>query len=371
VKAPEHVLMTADAVGGVWTYALELSCALSNCGTRVTLAAVGPGPSADQRAAALRIPRLDLLEYEGRLEWMKDPWDSVRAAGDWLQRTADRLRPDIVHLNDYSHGALDWPAPSVVVAHSCVVSWWNSVHGGDPPAEWHRYRSSVRSGLAGADATVAVSRAMADAVARHYGVPAPAVVWNGRSPSEYQPAEKEEVILTTGRAWDRAKNISALDAAADRIAWPVWLAGETRAPEGAEAHLRGLRKLGRLPAEQLKSWFSRASVYALPALYEPFGLSVLEAALSGCALVLGDIPSLREIWRDAAIFVDGRDHAAIAEGINRVIAHRELRCDLARRARSRALSLTPERMLAGYLGVYSHARSAFTAHRETAARCAS
>ncbi len=32
----------------------------------------------------------------------------------------------------------------------------------------------------------------------------------------------------------------------------------------------------------------------LPARYEPFGLSVLEAALSGCALVLGDIPSLRE-----------------------------------------------------------------------------
>ena len=34
----------------------------------------------------------------------------------------------------------------------------------------------------------------------------------------------------------------------------------------------------------------------LPARYEPFGLSILEAALSGCALVLGDLPSLRELW---------------------------------------------------------------------------
>jgi glycosyltransferase involved in cell wall biosynthesis len=363
--------MTADAVGGVWTYALGLSRALSRTGTRVTLAALGPPPSSDQRAEALRIPQLELMQYEGRLEWMKDPWDSVRAAGEWLQSNAEKLQPDVIHLNDYSHGALTWPAPSVVVAHSCVVSWWTAVYGSDPPAEWGHYRRSVRSGLLGADATVAVSRAMAQAVARHYAVSAPAVVWNGRSAPECQPVRKEEFVLTSGRVWDEAKNISALCAAADRIAWPVWLAGETRCPDGGEADVAGLKTLGRLPAEQLMTWFGRASVYALPALYEPFGLSVLEAALSGCALVLGDIPSLREIWRDGAVFVDGRDPAAIAEGINRIIADRDLRMHLARRARSRALSLTPERMLTGYRGVYAQARARFGQRREAAARCAS
>ena len=57
---------------------------------------------------------------------------------------------------------------------------------------------------------------------------------------------------------------------------------------------------------------ARAAIYALPAHYEPFGLSILEAAMSGCALVLGDIPSLREIWGDAAVFVhpDNRDAVA-------------------------------------------------------------
>ena len=47
-----------------------------------------------------------------------------------------------------------------------------------------------------------------------------------------------------------------------------------------------------LSGEDIRPWFARAGIYALPAVYEPFGLSVLEAALSGCALVLGDIPSL-------------------------------------------------------------------------------
>ncbi|MEB3829625.1 glycosyltransferase [Phormidium sp. CCY1219] len=56
--------------------------------------------------------------------------------------------------------------------------------------------------------------------------------------------------------------------------------------------------------EELSHWYARAAIYAFPARYEPFGLSVLEAALSGCALVLGDIPRLREMWGDAAVFAN-------------------------------------------------------------------
>lgn len=118
-------------------------------------------------------------------------------------------------------------------------------------------------------------------------------------------------------------------------------------------------------------WFSRASIYALPALYEPFGLSVLEAALSGCALVLGEIPSLREIWRDAALFVDPRDEDGIATAMNRLADDGALRLKLARRARVRGLTLAPERMVNGYLGVYSQARARYAAAREAATSCAS
>ena len=68
-------------------------------------------------------------------------------------------------------------------------------------------------------------------------------------------------------------------------------------PQGGVAALPLLEALGKLPAAEMKLWFAHAAIYCLPARYEPFGLSVLEAGLSGCALVLGDIPSLREIWR--------------------------------------------------------------------------
>ncbi len=110
--------------------------------------------------------------------------------------------------------------------------------------------------------------------------------------------------------------------------------------------------LGRLPSDELARWYGRASIYALPARYEPFGLSALEAALSGCALVLGDIESLREIWRDSAIYVPPEDSDALAAALCALIADPPQRDEMARLAASRARWFTPERMAAAYLEAY-------------------
>jgi glycosyltransferase involved in cell wall biosynthesis len=97
---------------------------------------------------------------------------------------------------------------------------------------------------------------------------------------------------------------------------------------------------------------ARASIYALPAFYEPFGLSVLEAALSGCALVLGAIPSLRELWAGCAEFVDPTDRGSLAAALRRLIDDEQLRARLARVAFSRATALSAARMTEEYLRAY-------------------
>jgi glycosyltransferase involved in cell wall biosynthesis len=118
------------------------------------------------------------------------------------------------------------------------------------------------------------------------------------------------------------------------------------------AKLTGVEALGRVTAETLAGWYARASIYALPARYEPFGLTALEAALAGCALVLGDIPSLREVWSDTALFVPADDHEALEIALKILIANEELRRRYAVRARARALRYTPQRMAAAYYSVY-------------------
>ena len=108
-----------------------------------------------------------------------------------------------------------------------------------------------------------------------------------------------------------------------------------------------------LSAPTLAQWLSRAAIYALPARYEPFGLSILEAALAGCALVIGDTPSLREVWGDdAACFVPPGDPGALRNALCRLIADPIERARLSHAARKRALAYTPERMAAGYLAAY-------------------
>ena len=371
MTAPEHILMTADTVGGVWTYAMELARSLRTCGTRVSLATMGAPLSPDQHREA-RMAGVDVHESTYKLEWMEQPWRDVDSAGDWLLELEAKLQPDLVHLNNFAHGNLPWHAPVVVVGHSCVFSWWNAVHAGTPPAEWNEYRRRVREGLHGANMVVGVSRTMLRELQRWYGVASGAVVYNARRQGAYQPADhKQEFVLSTGRVWDAAKNIATLDNAASLMRWPVYVAGDAQHPEGGQRTLRSVHALGRMSGEELQPWFAQAGIYALPALYEPFGLSVLEAALSGCALVLGDIPSLREIWGEAALYVPPFDAEALALCVNSLIAKRDAREELGRRARRQALSFTPDRMLQGYLGVYTQARARHGAKRGLGSSCVS
>jgi len=110
--------------------------------------------------------------------------------------------------------------------------------------------------------------------------------------------------------------------------------------------------LGQLAPDELADLYGRAAIFAHPARYEPFGLSVLESALSGCALVLGDIPSLREIWRNTAVFVRPDDPVALAAELDRLIKTPHRREELAALSSERARSYTTEQMGSQYLKAY-------------------
>jgi glycogen(starch) synthase len=78
------VLMTADTVGGVWSYVLDLCEGLAQRGIQVCLATMGAPLSEHQHLEAARIPNLDLRESSYKLEWMDQPWADVDRAGLWL-----------------------------------------------------------------------------------------------------------------------------------------------------------------------------------------------------------------------------------------------------------------------------------------------
>jgi glycogen synthase len=159
-------------------------------------------------------------------------------------------------------------------------------------------------------------------------------------------------VFAAGRAWDDAKNLSALCAIADRLTWPVFVAGDRRRPDGTECALSSVCHLGTLSSQAVAEWYRRASIYVLPARYEPFGLSILEAACAGCALVLGDIDSLRENWDGAAVFVPPDDRDSLAFVIQCLIDEPASREALARAARRRATAFTIDRAADAYVQAY-------------------
>ena len=349
------VLMTADAVGGVWTYALELCRALSVHGVHVVLATMGPEPTEAQRAQAEALANVSLHCASYRLEWMDDPWDDVACAGEWLLALAASERIDVVHLNGFAHAALPWRKPVLVVAHSCVYSWWYAVHGTEPPSSWERYRGMVAAGLNRATAVVAPTLMFLHALRRHYAFDVPSrVISNARTPPLFQtPASaKEPIILASGRLWDEAKNLSVLDRIAPRLSWPICVAGDACSPDGRAARVDALHYIGRRSDDDIAHWLERASIFVHPAHYEPFGLAVLEAAHAGCALVLSDIETLREIWADAAVFVDTRDPGKIEGVLRRLIDAPAERARLGRLAHRRAATLSTSKMGEAYFALY-------------------
>jgi glycogen synthase len=316
---------------------------------RVTLAVMGPEPSASQRRQAAEISGLDLHACDYRLEWMSRPWDDVDAASGWLLSLAERVRPDVVHLNGFCHAALPWNRPTLVVCHSDVVSWFNRVRGEAPPErEWFEYRRRVREGLRSASLVVAPTAAVLREVQEHYGqLENTKVIFNGKSMDgdAALTEAKEPLVLSAGRLWDEAKNIEALARIAPALYWRTCVAGEGEV-------LPHVHHLGRLAPDEMARWMRRASIYALPARYEPFGLSILEAAASGCSLVLGDIPTLRELWDGAAVFVDPFDDKALEISINYRIKNDGVRHQMARAAASRSRMYSSKALGCAYLFAY-------------------
>lgn len=345
------VLLTADVCGGVLTWALEFVAQLSGLGSEVELVTFGPPASRVQRARIEASGVAGWHESDLALEWMGEPWDDLARAVELLRELERGARPDVVHLSSFGHAAAGFHAPVLITAHSDVFSWWHAVHGWGPPRSWDRYRTWVRDGLRAADAVVAPTAATLTELRRHYGP------WPGRAlvipnavsvpgpDCELRP--REPVALFAGRLWDTAKNAEALAEAARRLpAGAVRIAGDPRGgPDLAPAVA-----LGELSAAELAAQRRRAAVFAAPARYEPFGLAVLEAALDGCALVLGDIPSLRELWDDAAQFVDPEDPVALAGAIGSLIGSAAAAHEWGQRARQRAGEL-------GGPSVFGHAHA--------------
>ena len=357
-----HVLMTTDTVGGVWTYTQDLVSELVCRGNRITLVSFGGLPAPDQTAWLGNLPEVDFRPTSFRLEWMEDAASDVEAARKYLAEVIREVRPDLLHSNQFCFGSLDHDIPRVVIAHSDVVSWWQEVHGSDPPQEeWAWYRRQVQNGLRGADLVVAPSRWMMGRLVANFHPGSEAhVIYNGRNPSMFKPGHaRDDYALSVGRLWDKGKQCDLLlDAELDI---PVSVAGASTKPGAIHTSQTADAKakfMGPMSQAELIELYSRASFYVATSCYEPFGLAPVEAALSGCALILNDLPVFRELWGDDAVYFARNDARSLAQEVSTLARNESARQEFAHRAQRRGQEkFTALRMADEYCKIYEQART--------------
>lgn len=355
-----RVLLTGDAVGGVWRYSLELARGFARAGVHPVLAVLGPAPTPAQQAEAAEIPDLWVMPTGLPLDWTATGEDELRVTGAALAGLAQRLRADSVHLHTPALAAeVAWAQKLVVVAHSDVGTWWDAVHPGKPiPDDLARRAAAVGRGLAEADVAVAPSRSHARALARRYRPGRPiAVVPNGRTVPALPQTPRAPVVLAAGRLWDEGKNYAVLDRAAAWLDAPVFAAGPLRGPHGSAVSFAHIRHLGVLDEATLAAHMAAATAFVAPARYEPFGLAVLEAAQAGMALALADIPTFRELWEGAALFFYPDDPSHLVDVVQRLLANP---AGHAARARERAARFTAAAMTEATIALHREHKPAGT-----------
>jgi len=348
LAGPKRVLLSTDAIGGVWPYTFELARALSRRRVEVEIAILGPRVAAEQRKAVEALHGVRLHETSLPLDWTAEAPSALAIASNALAALAQRLGADIIQLHTPALVAQSlWHAPVIAVIHSCVGTWWNAVRRGAVPEDFRWRMTAVRAGMEAADCVVAPTRAFAEMVRHTYGLQREIdVIRNGRGPAGLpaQDPVTRHGVLTAGRLWDEGKGIAVMDGAAAMMkAIPVRAAGAVRGPNDAGIRLERVQALGTLDAAQMAKVMAQARVFASAARYEPFGLAVLEAAQASLPLVLSDIPTFRELWDGAAIFLPPTDTAAWADALSTLHEQTEICRRWGMKARARAALYSMER----------------------------
>ncbi len=386
-----RLLITTDTVGGVWTFTGDLATAFLQRGHAVHLVSFSRKPSPDQQAwinrhtapnrrhserseeppysagsrdtaAGLAANQLSLTHSFTKvpLEWMQNNDRAFEDGQAFLLDQIETFTPDLILSNQLCFGRLDTPAPRVVVAHSDVLSWAKTCRPSAlEPTPWlNRYTSVVQAGLLDAAALVVPTAWMGEALAANFHLPNHyQVIPNGAelatsTPDVSQPLtepQRKLQAVSAGRLWDQAKGLDTL--AGTDLPLPVMVAGEAQF-EGEALPLLPpqVRLLGQLPPAALQGVFRESAIYLCTSHYEPFGLAPLEAALCGCALLIRDLPSLREVWGEDALYF--RNAAELQTWLIRLAADPALLTQAQSRARHRATRYSVGRMAEAYLALF-------------------
>ena len=286
-----------------------------------------------------------------------------------------RERPDLLHVQ-YT-GPLSCPVPTVVTVHD--VSYL------DYPQYFTRFRAhqlrmTVRRTVARAARILTPSEFSRRAIVAAYGVSPDlvTVVPNGVSPL-FRPMQRERAaewladqhgirspyVLSVGdiqprknhvgliRAFEIAMNACPhLEHRLVLVGKETWYSPEVRRAAQASSVAGRIHFTGWVSDEDLRCFYGGCDLMVFPSYYEGFGLPIMEAMACGRAVVCSNTAAMPEVADSAGLLFDPLSDRDVAQAIQDVLVHPELRQRLERLGLQRSALFNWNRSAERTLEVY-------------------
>ena len=227
-----------------------------------------------------------------------------------------------------------------------------------------------------ADAVLSNSRLTTDDFVRFLGVPREKLATiHAAADPRFQPiaddAEGQRIrdryglperfLLTVGR-YDPRKNLATLVTAFETsqarrqgVKLVMVGGGADACRRDLEIDARGLGDsivfTGYVEQADLPAFYSLASAFVFPSVYEEFGIPLCEAMMCGCPIIASNTGAIPEITGGAALLAAPFDAPAFADAIDRLLGDEALSTSLRTRGLARARAFTWSRSAAETLRV--------------------
>ncbi len=145
-------------------------------------------------------------------------------------------------------------------------------------------------------------------------------------PDDLRAAHK--LILGGGRGWDDQEIVKAA------------------------RHTAGVEWLGYIDSTAYECLLHSCHIFALPSLYEGFGMQILDALQRGIPVLTSDRGSLKELADGAALIVDPENISSIADGLEKLLRDEDLRKNLSQKALQRSAIYSWRRTVDLFLQCY-------------------
>lgn len=151
----------------------------------------------------------------------------------------------------------------------------------------------------------------------------------------YQPDTDREKYIIAVSSMDPRKNFVRLVKAFEKIedkSVKLYIIGMSfkafNTPDQQKLISENVYLPGYIADDTLQKMYQNAELSVYPSLYEGFGLPPLESMTYGCPVINSDIPALREVSEDAALYVDPFDVEDITAKINQLLKDESLKQEL-------------------------------------------